>query len=204
MNAARSKLKEREKNQSSSSIREATPSASKADLQRQRRSRQLEETQRLLDGYDLGSFDNRATSTKHLGSDPGMRRRVEQEKVQDTHSVISMEQLGRIHNKYKDADATMNRRARDIASLTNAKSITRNGTFVEPPVLDDTTTLRERPVEGRGRGRGRIATGTAGSNDSNLGEISQSRRSSLNPTLEKPNRLSSKDVQSYLRSVCCS
>ena len=202
-------MKEREKNQSSSSIREATPSASKADLQRQRRSRQLEETQRLLDGYDLGSFDSSATSIKHLGSDPGMRRRVKQEKVQDadTHSVISTEQLGRIHNKYKDSDATMNRRARDVALLTNAKSITRNGTFVEPPVLDDTTTLRgERPIEGRGRGRGRgrIATETAGSNESSLGEMSQSRRSSLNPTLEKPNRLSSKGVQSYLRLVCCS
>lgn len=181
---------------------------SRADLQRQRRSRQLEETQRLLDGYGLNNFDDenfKPESAANTTDDVVARRRAKQDKTTrdgrssnlrgnaDTHSVISREHLGQIHSKYTHSDVHEassdghGRNTKEYASLTKERNVTRNGTFVEAPTAElfvpnniSNSSLRERPLEGRGRGRGRGRIATASSHASSLGEMSQISRSYSN------------------------
>ncbi|KAL3777315.1 hypothetical protein ACHAWO_005081 [Cyclotella atomus] len=170
----RSKLKEREGTQATSSSNNTPSKASKADLQRQRRSRQLEETQRLLDGYDLNNLNGAAYNPESaVCSDASVvsRRASNQDKESShsstrhidasAHSIVSREQLGRIQSKYNsNAGKVMSTdrrdRDREYAALSKERCITRNGTSVEPPQLPDelpTLNLRDHPIEGRGRGR---------------------------------------------------
>jgi hypothetical protein len=179
---------------------------SRADLQRQRRSRQLEETQRLLDGYGLNNFDDenfKPEAAANTTDDVVARRRAKQDNTTrdgrssnlrdnaDTHSVISREHLGQIHRKYTHSDvheaSSDGRNTKEYASLTKERNVTRNGTFVEAPTGESfvpnnisNSSLRERPLEGRGRGRGRGRIATASSHASSLGEMSQISRSNSN------------------------
>lgn len=211
----RSKLKQREGDQAANKTASAT---SKVDLQRQRRSRQLEETQRLLDGYDLKNLNGTVyhkpeSAACSDGSVVSHRRSESRNKVlsdlstrqvdnADARSIATREQLGLIQSKYKDKG--------EYATLTKERSVTRNenGTFVERPQLPDelpTSNLREHPIEGRGRGRGR---GRSTSHCSSLSEVSQSRSKSRqqqtksnSPRLIESRGPSSEAVQFYLRLV---
>lgn len=100
--------------------------STRSEIQRQRRSRQLEETQRLLDGqhtdFNLAGSAGQSLAPTENGQDY-QRRRRENESVQSrhskgngersiagngtpddqmtTHSVISQKNLGRIHERYQ-------------------------------------------------------------------------------------------------------
>lgn len=225
----RSKLKEREGTQATSSSNNTPSTASKADLQRQRRSRQLEETQRLLDGYDLNNLNGAAYNPESaVCSDASVvsRRASNQDKESShsstrhidasAHSIVSREQLGRIQSKYNsNAGKVMSTdrrdRDREYAALSKERCITRNGTSVEPPQLPDelpTLNLRDHPIEGRGRGRGRRRITTTSSNGSSLGEVSRTNQSivrsrqqtkSKSPRLIDAKDISSEALQFYLR-----
>ena len=175
---------------------------SKAELQRQRRSRQLEETQRLLDGYDSIRFEKETKDDD--ASSQKMAKQEETTTIQrdhsslksnefDSHSVVSQEHLGRIRSgKYNSDEVRHKKKSAEYASLTKGKSVTRNGTFVDSSqslsvFRDDVplSTLGERPIEGRGRGRGRGRITTAGSHSSSLGEKSHSSESISNSQSRK-------------------
>jgi hypothetical protein len=208
----RSKLKQREGVQAANKTASAT---SKVDLQRQRRSRQLEETQRLLDGYDLKNLNGAVyhkpeSAACSDGSVVSRRRSESRNKVSSdlsvkqidntgAHSIVTREQLGLIQSKYKDKG--------EYATLTTEQSVIKNGTFVESPQLPNeapTSNLRENPIEGWGRGRGR---GRSTSHSFGLGEVSQSSKSrqqqikSSSPRLIESTDPSSEAVQFYLRLV---
>lgn len=228
----RLKMKERETSgEQSSSI-----ASSKANLQRQRRSRQLEETQRLLDGYDLNNNNNLETAPHKSDTNTDVsvasRRRAKKDRVTssgiaaahsskqrdddhaNTQSVVSKEQLARIHGKYDESTSrreggSSEKRNKEYAALSMESRVTRNGTFVETAGssarLDDgpTCTLREQlPVEGRGRGRGRNRGTISSSHGSSLGEMSQSMKKKSPRMIEtNSSRPSSEVVQSYLKYV---
>ena len=192
---------------------------SKAEIQRQRRSRQLEETQRLLDGYDSIKFGTKETNpTKQEDMEMIQKDRL------NSHSVVSQEHLGRIRSgKYNSDEVRHKKKSAEYASLTKGKSVTRNGTFVDSSqslsvFRDDVplSTLGERPIEGRGRGRGRGRITTAGSHSSSLGEKSHSSESISNSQSRKMveqrgsrevnetshnQKSSAASLQSYLRLV---
>ena len=203
---------------------------SKAELQRQRRSRQLEETQRLLDGYDSIRFEKETKDDD--ASSQKMAKQEETTTIQrdhsslksnefDSHSVVSQEHLGRIRSgKYNSDEVRHKKKSAEYASLTKGKSVTRNGTFVDSSqslsvFRDDVplSTLGERPIEGRGRGRGRGRITTADSHSSSLGEKSHSSGSiqSIKMVEQRGSReghetshnqkSSAASLQSYLRLV---
>lgn len=178
------------------------PLASKADLQRQRRSRQLEETQRLLDEHVV-FFNSKPVNNKTVPRrareemDVKDNIRTTQKTGADSHSVISREQLGHIHSQYKNTQFSdiSNESAKKRTSnrdesyglqikeekMTEEKScndILRASEFPSPTAESAiTSNVRQRPLEGRGRGRGRGRIVTSESNASILGEMPLSSRS---------------------------
>ena len=189
---------------------------SKAEIQRQRRSRQLEETQRLLDGYDSIKFGTKETNpTKQEDMEMIQKDRL------NSHGVVSQDHLGRIRSgKYNSDEVRHKKKSAEYATLTKEKSVTRNGTFVDSSqslsvFRDDVplSTLGERPIEGRGRGRGRGRITTADSHSSSLGEKSHSSGSiqSIKMVEQRGSReghetshnqkSSAASLQSYLRLV---
>lgn len=179
------KMKERESSGEPSSSNVSSSASSKANLQRERRSRQLEETQRLLDGYDLNNLDTAAhksdfdTNTDVVSV--ASRRRAKKDRVTssnsaahyskqrsedhvNTQSVVSKEHLARIHGKYNDSTASREggsteKRNKEYAALSVESKVTRNGTFIETAGssarLDNGPTASLREQPIEGRGRGR-------------------------------------------------
>ena len=147
-------MKERE----SSGEQSSSIASSKANLQRQRRTRQLEETQRLLDGYDLNNNNNLETASHKSDTNTDVsaasRRRAKKDRVTsssiaaahsskqrdedrvNTQGVVSKEQLARIHGKYDESTSrregdSSEKRNKEYAALSMESRVTRNGTFVE-------------------------------------------------------------------------
>jgi hypothetical protein len=144
-----------------------------------------------------------------------------------THSVISREQLGRIHSRYaegnenlleKDASA-IKKQQRELPKVTDSIARSNHQARASKSIAsmpESTASLREKPIEGgRGRGRGRGRSATANSHTSSLGEMSQSSRSithsvkqATSGRLQQSSDKSDRDSSSklylvYLRSVDC-
>eukprot|EP00804_Cyclotella_cryptica_P023728 CCRYP_017270-RA/>CCRYP_017270-RA protein AED:0.16 eAED:0.14 QI:0/0.6/0.16/1/0.6/0.33/6/0/480 len=182
----RSKLKGRDYNETSSM---ELPLPSKADLQRQRRSRQLEETQRLLDGHincEKNSFksDNDSVSRSKARKESGGKDlpRAQQRTGIESHSVISKEQLGHLQSQYKNthfSDISNESTKKHGLPLTEEKMTEADSSQSPCPTPESSITahVHERPLEGRGRGRGRGRSTIVGKNAHNLGEMSLSSRS---------------------------
>ena len=111
----RSRIKEADCNTGSSDV---SSLASKSEIQRQRRSRQLEATQRLLEGQNnftessgrsVGSKSFRDEGSTHrVKSDDRSESRVrcEPSSQRYNHSIISQKRLGQIHRRYQTPSDT--------------------------------------------------------------------------------------------------
>lgn len=198
----RSRMKDSDYHDGASSV---TSMASKSEIARQRRSRQLEATQRLLDGQGGGfnltepSSSGRSVSSKPVGDDRSRQapsesrphRAPTSSKALDrdgqllgsesSHSIISQKHLGQIHRRYEKPADTESPRRLDAETLETRLLENRYTPQPSSAMLDDTphSTLRDRPVvEGRGRGRGRGRARPSGSGGtSSLGEHSRSSKS---------------------------
>ncbi|KAL9181367.1 hypothetical protein ACHAXT_010172 [Thalassiosira profunda] len=170
--------------------------ASKSELQRQRRIRQLEATQRLLDGQGGGfGFNEQSPSgrlTRGYNHDEQpvgkASRRPNGDEVQSqAHSIISQKHLGRIHRRYQtptaeidsvtaklDRHASLGRYADAEEDYLPSSSVPKTVVDTSTPtptarqlLSEDTTQYSAR---GRGRGRRKSPLGTA----SSLGDLSRS------------------------------
>ena len=200
----RAKKKEVDFNQDASS--DLSSLASQSEIQRQRRSKQLEATQKLLDGQ-VGALKSAETSsgssvgTKSFG-DGGNGQQNENRGGRDsapnhderpvggssnavTHSIISQKQLGNIHRQYQ-APAESNPMTSRSNLSSKSSRITAEDDFLK--TINESKrvgssdklkpTLREMPIEGRGRGRGRGRSNPSLSGGTvGLGEVFGSARS---------------------------
>lgn len=163
-------LRSRIKDSDQASSSEVSSIASKSEFQRQRRSKQLEATQKLLDGgFDLTLYNHDEQPVE--GRSSGNNRTQSTE----SHSIISKTQLSQIQNNryetpppFADAD--------EASKYTMPDEVTRH------------RSVREETPEGgggsRGRGRGRRQRPSGTSNS--LGELSRSSKSP--PTLALVNK----------------
>lgn len=184
----RSRIKEAEGNQGTA---DASSLASKSELQRQQRSRQLEAAQRLLDsqtsGINVTGFGSGNPVSKKSFDDE-IRRSVGGRSGRaldgsETKTAVSQKTVN-AHILYQERlpskRTNSNQYFEGELDLTNMDKPTRHSSSIA--VTDDDThpTVREVAVEvkGRGRGRGRSRPSISGG-ESSVGEIPGSRKSQV-------------------------